>query len=148
MKRNINPVFLITRGLIILVLILFNYGIFSFTAEIISDSFNEQTDYTHTLQESIAEEDYGNVYGDLNLFDLYDEEYDDMWNVAEAYHLYCLYTSACRAAEVSDDPGFTRQCEEQAALACERLNQLPDTLDDATARAAIQRIRKSFPENN
>jgi len=144
MKQKINPGFFITRGLIILILILFNYGLFTFTAQVISDSVNNQTDYTRTLQRSAAEEDYGSVFGDLNLFDLYEEEYDDMWNVAEAYHLYCLYTSACRAAEISDDPDFTRQCEEQAALAREQLDQLPDTMEDATAQAAIGRIKRKI----
>lgn len=148
MKNKINPFSLICRIFLLFLLLLFNYGIFTFTCQIASESIfsDSQRDNESRLREAAAEESYGEVLSNLNLFRLYGEEYEDMWNVAEAYHLYCLYLSSTQAAQKAGNAEFAQMCREQAAQALEALKQIPADMEDGTARAAVQRIKGRVPD--
>lgn len=143
MKYKTNPVSMIFKILVLLLLLLFNYEIFRFTLSFTTDSIltdDSSYDWVY-LHERAAEESYGDLLYSLNLRDLYGEEYKDLWNVTEAYRLYCLYLTASRAALETDDPDFARLCQAQADQALTDLMEIPEDTSDATANAVILRIK-------
>lgn len=144
MKNLIKHLSFIPRILILLVLIVLNCGMFISIGQLISHTVWEDDSEIRQsfLQESAAEEDYADIYETISLFHLYGEEYSDMRNVAEARRLQCLFTSASHAAQIAENDDFRKLCLEQAQKAQEELLQIPDTVSDKTAQAAIQRIKK------
>lgn len=136
------------KVLLLLLLILFNYEIFLFTCQTVSETIltDDSSHQWQWMHEKAAEGAYGDLRNGLNLYDLYGEEYNGLWNVTEAYHYYGLYRAAIKAAPNPTDPDFTRMCQEQAAQALEYLEQIPHETGDATADAAIRKIKGRVSE--
>ena len=94
------PRFLI-KGLLILILLGLNYLTLTFFSATVAEdiSYDDESYRDSHLQELTAEDDYSRLYDYLVLYDLYDEKYEDFWDVTEAWHLYCRYLAAREAAE-------------------------------------------------
>lgn len=136
------------KVLLLLLLVFFNYEIFLFTCQtvsgtILTDDSSRQWQWMH---EKAAEGTYGDLRNSMNLYELYGEEYDGLWNVTEAGHYYGLYTAAVQAAQKSEHPDFSKRCEAQAARALELLRKMPENTGDVTADTAIRKIKGRVPD--
>ncbi|MBS6396335.1 MAG: hypothetical protein KH452_04165 [Clostridiales bacterium] len=144
MKQTIRPIRTTFKLLLALFLLLSICGLFSGILEhiVIMSSSNDKEAQTHYLYEFISQDRYGNLHDHLNLYDLYEEEYQHLWLPAEAWHLYCIYDASLRAAEQTEDTDFRKICEERAEETRRRLEQFPADSGDKTVDAAIMRIKE------
>ena len=132
-KTEVRRPRLIVKGALILLLLLMNYGLFTvFFSSIVEDVTDDSASYQDArLQELAGAGEYADLYEELTLYDLYGEKYDDFWDVAEAWHLYCRYLAALGSAEADG----------QAAVFRGLLQDFPAGQENQTARAAVLRIR-------
>ena len=84
------------------------------------------------LLELTSEGEYADLYEELNLYDLYEDKYDDYWDVTDAWHLYCRF----RAAE---EAGSSAEAE----VLRSRLLELPADQENRTAQTAVQKIQNN-----
>lgn len=128
----------------LLLLLLLNYGMISYLFHTVFETItdDDRSYLWSRLHQDAAEGNYGDVWEQLRLYDLYGEEYDGLWNAAEAYRLYCLYTAASRAASDSPDPELSRKYQEQAEQMLAQLEAVPEDSDDPTANQAVVRIKQ------
>lgn len=161
------PRFLI-KGLLILILLGLNYLTLTFFSATVAEdiSYDDESYRDSHLQELTAEDDYSGLYDYLVLYGLYDEKYEDFWDVTEAWHLYCRYLAAREAAEnlepaeaaggsqtadgtqtaddTRSDDGIPRMTADdyrrQADAFSARLREFPADQENRTAREAVGRI--------
>lgn len=162
------PRFLI-KGLLILILLGLNYLTLTFFSATVAEdiSYDDESYRDSHLQELTAEDDYSGLYDYLILYGLYDEKYEDFWDVTEAWHLYCRYLAAREAAEnlepaeaaggtqtaAGDAPATSASWtadsiprmtaddyHRQADAFGARLREFPADQENRTAREAVERI--------
>lgn len=147
MKKTISPIRTICKVILILFLLTLISGLLPSIIRSITDgfSYDDEAYRWKYMNQLTADEKYGELYDDLTLYKLYEEKYEDLWTVTEAYHHYCRYRSASNAAHLTADTDFERLCEEQAEEAYQALWNMPTDQENATARAAILRIKAALP---
>lgn len=147
MKKTISPVRTVCKITLILVFLLSILGFLSAIITSVLDpfTFDDEAYRWKYMNQLMADGEYGDLYDNLKLHDLYEEKYDDLWAVTEAYHAYCRYRAASDTARLTTDKAFARLCEEQAEEAYQSLQQMPADQENATARAAILRIKAALP---
>ena len=125
------------KGLIILLLLGMNYLLFSFFfSSVVEDITYDNESYRDArLLELTSEGEYSDLYEELNLYDLYEDKYDDYWDVTDAWHLYCRF----RAAE---EAGSSAEAE----VLRSRLLELPADQENRTAQTAVGRIQELVRE--
>ena len=131
-KNNAHHRRFFVKGLIILLLLGMNYLMFSFFfSSVVEDITYDNESYRDTrLLELTSEGEYADLYEELNLYDLYEDKYDDYWDVTDAWHLYCRF----RAAE---EAGSSAEAE----VLRSRLLELPADQENRTAQTAVGRIQ-------
>lgn len=139
---------------IILFLMMVVYSIFTLLLQTVLEPIrNDDEEYRFRhFQELIAEDNYGDLYDELTLFGCYDEKYDDFWEAAKAWQLYCRYEAASLAVQKIEnaehtgtcDTDFLAACQTQAENAREALQGYPSEVDNPTARAGILRIKEKM----
>ena len=109
-----------------------SYVISSTTAE----TKKENKSYRDTrLLELTSEGEYADLYEELNLYDLYEDKYDDYWDVTDAWHLYCRFRAAEKAGSSTE-----------AEALRSRLLELPADQENRTAQTAVGRIQELVRE--
>lgn len=136
-KNNAHHRRFFVKGLIILLLLGMNYLMFSFFfSSVVEDITYDNESYRDTrLLELTSEGEYADLYEELNLYDLYEDKYDDYWDVTDAWHLYCRF----RAAE---EAGSSAEAE----VLRSRLLELPADQENRTAQTAVGRIQELVRE--
>ena len=131
-KNNAHHRRFFVKGLIILLLLGMNYLLFSFSfSSVVEDITYDNESYRDArLLELTSEGEYADLYEELNLYDLYEDKYDDYWDVTDAWHLYCRF----RAAE---EAGSSAEAE----VLRSRLLELPADQENRTAQTAVGRIQ-------
>ena len=89
-KNNAHHRRFFVKGLIILLLLGMNYLMFSFFfSSVVEDiTYDNESRRDTRLLELTSEGEYADLYEELNLYDLYEDKYDDYWDVTDAWHLY------------------------------------------------------------
>ena len=133
-KNNAHHRRFFVKGLIILLLLGMNYLLFSFFfSSVVEDITYDNESYRDArLLELTSEGEYADLYEELNLYDLYEDKYDDYWDVTDAWHLYCRF----RAAE---EAGSSAEAE----VLRSRLLELPADQENRTAQTAVQKIQNN-----
>ena len=136
-KNNAHHRRFFVKGLIILLLLGMNYLLFSFFfSSVVEDITYDNESYRDArLLELTSEGEYSDLYEELNLYDLYEDKYDDYWDVTDAWHLYCR----SRAAE---EAGSSAEAE----VLRSRLLELPADQENRTAQTAVGRIQELVRE--
>lgn len=136
-KNNAHHRRFFVKGLIILLLLGMNYLLFSFFfSSVVEDITYDNESYRDArLLELTSEGEYSDLYEELNLYDLYEDKYDDYWDVTDAWHLYCRF----RAAE---EAGSSAEAE----VLRSRLLELPADQENRTAQTAVGRIQELVRE--
>ncbi|OUP21703.1 hypothetical protein B5F29_04330 [Lachnoclostridium sp. An196] len=136
-KNNAHHRRFFVKGLIILLLLGMNYLMFSFFfSSVVEDiTYDNESRRDTRLLELTSEGEYADLYEELNLYDLYEDKYDDYWDVTDAWHLYCRF----RAAE---EAGSSAEAE----VLRSRLLELPADQENRTAQTAVGRIQKLVRE--
>lgn len=136
-KNNAHHRRFFVKGLIILLLLGMNYLMFSFFfSSVVEDITYDNESYRDArLLELTSEGEYSDLYEELNLYDLYEDKYDDYWDVTDAWHLYCRF----RAAE---EAGSSAEAE----VLRSRLLELPADQENRTAQTAVGRIQELVRE--
>ena len=136
-KNNAHHRRFFVKGLIILLLLGMNYLMFSFFfSSVVEDiTYDNESRRDTRLLELTSEGEYADLYEELNLYDLYEDKYDDYWDVTDAWHLYCRF----RAAEEAGS------CAEAEVLRS-RLLELPADQENRTAQTAVGRIQELVRE--
>lgn len=136
-KNNAHHRRFFVKGLIILLLLGMNYLLFSFFfSSVVEDITYDNESYRDArLLELTSEGEYADLYEELNLYDLYEDKYDDYWDVTDAWHLYCRF----RAAE---EAGSSAEAE----VLRSRLLELPADQENRTAQTAVGRIQELVRE--
>ena len=95
-KNNAHHRRFFVKGLIILLLLGMNYLMFSFFfSSVVEDiTYDNESRRDTRLLELTSEGEYADLYEELNLYDLYEDKYDDYWDVTDAWHLYCRFRAA------------------------------------------------------
>ena len=132
-KNNAHHRRFFVKGLIILLLLGMNYLMFSFFfSSVVEDiTYDNESRRDTRLLELTSEGEYADLYEELNLYDLYEDKYDDYWDVTDAWHLYCRF----RAAE---EAGSSAEAE----VLRSRLLELPADQENRTAQTAVGRIQE------
>ncbi len=143
MKKSISPIRTLLKLALALFLLFLVLSMTALLGETIIDTISSDEDQRQQERflEYVAADQYGSLYEELKLYDLYDEEYDCYWQAAEAYHLYCQYDAARKAAEITKDPDFALLCETRAREASSALLSFPAVPENPTVQAAILRIQ-------
>lgn len=133
-KSNAHHRRFFVKGLIILLLLGMNYLLFSFFfSSVVEDiTYDNESRRDTRLLELTSEGEYADLYEELNLYDLYEDKYDDYWDVTDAWHLYCRF----RAAE---EAGSSAEAE----VLRSRLLELPADQENRTAQTAVQKIQNN-----
>lgn len=133
-KNNAHHRRFFVKGLIILLLLGMNYLMFSFFfSSVVEDiTYDNESRRDTRLLELTSEGEYADLYEELNLYDLYEDKYDDYWDVTDAWHLYCRF----RAAE---EAGSSAEAE----VLRSRLLELPADQENRTAQTAVQKIQNN-----
>ena len=136
-KNNAHHRRFFVKGLIILLLLGMNYLMFSFFfSSVVEDiTYDNESRRDTRLLELTSEGEYADLYEELNLYDLYEDKYDDYWDVTDAWHLYCRF----RAAE---EAGSSAEAE----VLRSRLLELPADQENRTAQTAVGRIQELVME--
>lgn len=136
-KNNAHHRRFFVKGLIILLLLGMNYLMFSFFfSSVVEDiTYDNESRRDTRLLELTSEGGYTDLYEELNLYDLYEDKYDDYWDVTDAWHLYCRF----RAAE---EAGSSAEAE----VLRSRLLELPADQENRTAQTAVGRIQELVRE--
>ncbi len=136
-KNNAHHRRFFVKGLIILLLLGMNYLMFSFFfSSVVEDiTYDNESRRDTRLLELTSEGEYADLYEELNLYDLYEDKYDDYWDVTDAWHLYCRF----RAAE---EVGSSAEAE----VLRSRLLELPADQENRTAQTAVGRIQELVRE--
>ena len=136
-KSNAHHRRFFVKGLIILLLLGMNYLLFSFFfSSVVEDiTYDNESRRDARLLELTSEGEYADLYEELNLYDLYEDKYDDYWDVTDAWHLYCRF----RAAE---EAGSSAEAE----VLRSRLLELPADQENRTAQTAVGRIQELVRE--
>ena len=136
-KNNAHHRRFFVKGLIILLLLGMNYLMFSFFfSSVVEDiTYDNESRRDTRLLELTSEGEYADLYEELNLYDLYEDKYDDYWDVTDAWHLYCRF----RAAE---EAGSSAEAE----VLRSRLLELPADRENRTAQTAVGRIQELVRE--
>ena len=136
-KNNAHHRRFFVKGLIILLLLGMNYLMFSFFfSSVVEDiTYDNESRRDTRLLELTSEGEYADLYEELNLYDLYEDKYDDYWDVTDAWHLYCRF----RAAE---EAGSSAEAE----VLRSRLLELPADQENRTAQTAVGRIQELVGE--
>lgn len=136
-KNNAHHRRFFVKGLIILLLLGMNYLMFSFFfSSVVEDiTYDNESRRDTRLLELTSEGEYADLYEELNLYDLYEDKYDDYWDVTDAWHLYCRF----RAAE---EAGSSAEAE----VLRSRLLELPADQENRTAQTAVGRIQELVRE--
>ena len=136
-KNNAHHRRFFAKGLIILLLLGMNYLMFSFFfSSVVEDiTYDNESRRDTRLLELTSEGEYADLYEELNLYDLYEDKYDDYWDVTDAWHLYCRF----RAAE---EAGSSAEAE----VLRSRLLELPADQENRTAQTAVGRIQELVRE--
>lgn len=136
-KNNAHHRRFFVKGLIILLLLGMNYLLFSFFfSSVVEDITYDNESYRDArLLELTSEGEYSDLYEELNLYDLYEDKYDDYWDVTDAWHLYCRFLAAREA-------GFPAEAETLRS----RLLELPADQENRTAQTAVGRIQELVRE--
>lgn len=136
-KNNAHHRRFFVKGLIILLLLGMNYLMFSFFfSSVVEDiTYDNESRRDTRLLELTSEGEYSDLYEELNLYDLYEDKYDDYWDVTDAWHLYCRF----RAAE---EAGSSAEAE----VLRSRLLELPADQENRTAQTAVGRIQELVRE--
>ncbi len=136
-KNNAHHRRFFVKGLIILLLLGMNYLMFSFFfSSVVEDiTYDNESRRDTRLLELTSEGGYADLYEELNLYDLYEDKYDDYWDVTDAWHLYCRF----RAAE---EAGSSAEAE----VLRSRLLELPADQENRTAQTAVGRIQELVRE--
>ena len=136
-KNNAHHRRFFVKGLIILLLLGMNYLMFSFFfSSVVEDiTYDNESRRDTRLLELTSEGEYADLYEELNLYDLYEDKYDDYWDVTDAWHLYCRF----RAAE---EAGSSAEAEALRS----RLLELPADQENRTAQTAVGRIQELVRE--
>ena len=136
-KNNAHHRRFFVKGLIILLLLGMNYLMFSFFfSSVVEDITYDNESYRDTrLLELTSEGEYADLYEELNLYDLYEDKYDDYWDVTDAWHLYCRFRAAEKAGSSTE-----------AEVLRSRLLELPADQENRTAQTAVGRIQELVRE--
>lgn len=136
-KNNAHHRRFFVKGLIILLLLGMNYLMFSFFfSSVVEDITYDNESYRDTrLLELTSEGEYADLYEELNLYDLYEDKYDDYWDVTDAWHLYCRFRAAEKAGSSTE-----------AEALRSRLLELPADQENRTAQTAVGRIQELVRE--
>ena len=136
-KNNAHHRRFFVKGLIILLLLGMNYLMFSFFfSSVVEDiTYDNESRRDTRLLGLTSEGEYADLYEELNLYDLYEDKYDDYWDVTDAWHLYCRF----RAAE---EAGSSAEAE----VLRTRLLELPADQENRTAQTAVGRIQELVRE--
>ena len=136
-KNNAHHRRFFVKGLIILLLLGMNYLMFSFFfSSVVEDiTYDNESRRDTRLLELTSEGEYADLYEELNLYDLYEDKYDDYWDVTDAWHLYCRF----RAAE---EAGSSAEAE----VLRSRPLELPADQENRTAQTAVGRIQELVRE--
>ena len=136
-KNNAHHRRFFVKGLIILLLLGMNYLMFSFFfSSVVEDiTYDNESRRDTRLLELTSEGEYADLYEELNLYDLYEDKYDDYWDVTDAWHLYCRFRAA-REAGSSAEVEVLRS----------RLLVLPADQENRTAQTAVGRIQELVRE--
>ena len=89
MKKSINPIRTLLKLFLALFLLICIVQLIGTLSETIVSTVTSKEDQRQQerLLEYVAADDYGDLYEELNLYDLHGAEYDCYWQAAEAYHL-------------------------------------------------------------
>lgn len=136
-KNNAHHRRFFVKGLIILLLLGMNYLMFSFFfSSVVEDiTYDNESRRDTRLLELTSEGEYADLYEELNLYDLYEDKYDDYWDVTDAWHLYCRFLAA-------RESGFPAEAETLRS----RLLELPADQENRTAQTAVGRIQELVRE--
>lgn len=136
-KNNAHHRRFFVKGLIILLLLGMNYLMFSFFfSSVVEDITYDNESYRDArLLELTSEGEYADLYEELNLYDLYEDKYDDYWDVTDAWHLYCRFRAAEKAGSSTE-----------AEALRSRLLELPADQENRTAQTAVGRIQELVRE--
>ena len=136
-KNNAHHRRFFVKGLIILLLLGMNYLMFSFFfSSVVEDITYDNESYRDArLLELTSEGEYSDLYEELNLYDLYEDKYDDYWDVTDAWHLYCRFLAA-------EEAGSSAEAE----VLRSRLLELPADQENRTAQTAVGRIQELVRE--
>ena len=136
-KNNAHHRRFFVKGLIILLLLGMNYLMFSFFfSSVVEDiTYDNESRRDTRLLELTSEGEYADLYEELNLYDLYEDKYDDYWDVTDAWHLYCRFLAAEKA-------GASTEAEALRS----RLLELPADQENRTAQTAVGRIQELVRE--
>ena len=104
-KNNAHHRRFFVKGLIILLLLGMNYLMFSFFfSSVVEDiTYDNESRRDTRLLELTSEGEYADLYEELNLYDLYEDKYDDYWDVTDAWHLYCRFRATNRITSTIRD---------------------------------------------
>ena len=133
-KNNAHHRRFFVKGLIILLLLGMNYLMFSFFfSSVVEDiTYDNESRRDTRLLELTSEGEYADLYEELNLYDLYEDKYDDYWDVTDAWHLYCRFRAAEKAGSSTE-----------AEALRSRLLELPADQENRTAQTAVQKIQNN-----
>ena len=136
-KNNAHHRRFFVKGLIILLLLGMNYLMFSFFfSSVVEDiTYDNESRRDTRLLELTSEGEYADLYEELNLYDLYEDKYDDYWDVTDAWHLYCRFRAAEKAGSSTE-----------AEALRSRLLELPADQENRTAQTAVGRIQELVRE--
>ena len=136
-KNNAHHRRFFVKGLIILLLLGMNYLMFSFFfSSVVEDiTYDNESRRDTRLLELTSEGEYADLYEELNLYDLYEDKYDDYWDVTDAWHLYCRFRAAEKAGSSTE-----------AEALRSRLLELPADPENRTALTAVGRIQELVRE--
>ncbi len=136
-KNNAHHRRFFVKGLIILLLLGMNYLMFSFFfSSVVEDiTYDDESRRDTRLLELTSEGEYADLYEELNLYDLYEDKYDDYWDVTDAWHLYCRFRAAEKAGSSTE-----------AEALRSRLLELPADQENRTAQTAVGRIQELVRE--
>lgn len=136
-KNNAHHRRFFVKGLIILLLLGMNYLMFSFFfSSVVEDiTYDNESRRDTRLLELTSEGEYADLYEELNLYDLYEDKYDDYWDVTDAWHLYCRFRAAEKAGSSAE-----------AEALRSRLLELPADQENRTAQTAVGRIQELVRE--
>ena len=114
-----------------------NYLMFSFFfSSVVEDiTYDNESRRDTRLLELTSEGEYADLYEELNLYDLYEDKYDDYWDVTDAWHLYCRFRAAEKAGSSAE-----------AEALRSRLLELPADQENRTAQTAVGRIQELVRE--
>ena len=132
-KNNAHHRRFFVKGLIILLLLGMNYLMFSFFfSSVVEDiTYDNESRRDTRLLELTSEGEYADLYEELNLYDLYEDKYDDYWDVTDAWHLYCRFRAAEKAGSSAE-----------AEALRSRLLELPADHENRTAPTAVARLQE------